>query len=78
MAVGVNICRGGRSWYLAIYRIHGKAFIDGFIGFHNVNRFLVSEHKIGSQIYYNIPIILGGMFRGAYFFRWGSGIYLKI
>ena len=49
-------------WYLAIYKLHGTAFIDGFFGFHNVNRFLVSEHKIGSQIYYNIPIIFGGMF----------------
>ncbi len=49
-------------WYLAMYRIHGQAFIDGFFGFHNVNRFLVSEHKIGSQVYYNIPIVLGGMF----------------
>ncbi len=49
-------------WYLAIYKVHGQAFIDGFFGFHNVNRFLVSEHKIGSQIYYNIPIVLGGMF----------------
>ena len=49
-------------WYIAIYRLHGKAFIEGFFGLHNVTRFLVSEHKIGSQVYYNIPIILGGLF----------------
>lgn len=49
-------------WYAAIYKLHGTAFIDGFFGFHNVNRFLVSEHKMGSQVYYNIPIVLGGMF----------------
>ncbi|MFH1190305.1 MAG: glycosyltransferase family 39 protein [Candidatus Omnitrophota bacterium] len=49
-------------WYLAIYKLHGRAFIDGFFGLHNVNRFLVSEHKIGSQFYYNIPIIMGGFF----------------
>lgn len=49
-------------WYIAIYKLHGKAFIDGFFGLHNVTRFLVSEHKTGSQIYYNIPIMLGGMF----------------
>ncbi len=49
-------------WYAVIYKLHGKAFIDGFFGFHNVNRFLVSEHKIGSQAGYNIPIIFGGMF----------------
>ncbi len=49
-------------WYAAIYKLHGKAFVDAFFGFHNVNRFLVSEHKIGSQVYYNIPILLGGFF----------------
>ena len=49
-------------WYMAIYKLHGKAFVDAFFGFHNVNRFLEAEHKIGSQVYYNIPIILGGFF----------------
>lgn len=49
-------------WYLTIHNLHGKAFIDGFFGFHNVNRFLVSEHKIGSQVYYNVPILFGGLF----------------
>lgn len=49
-------------WYVAIYRLHGQAFVDVFFGFHNVNRFLEAEHKIGSQFYYNIPIILGGLF----------------
>lgn len=49
-------------WYLLVYKLHGKAFIDAFFGFHNVTRFLQAEHKIGSQFYYNIPIILGGFF----------------
>lgn len=49
-------------WYIAIYKLHGQAFMDGFFGLHNVTRFLVSEHKIGSQFYYNIPVILGGFF----------------
>lgn len=49
-------------WYALIYRLHGQAFIDGFFGFHNITRFLVAEHKIGSQYYYNIPILLGGLF----------------
>lgn len=49
-------------WYIAIYKLHGQAFIDGFFGLHNVTRFLVSEHKMGSQFYYNIPIIFGGFF----------------
>ena len=49
-------------WYLAAYRLHGKEFIDAFFGFQNVTRFTQSEHKIGSQIYYNIPVIFGGFF----------------
>ncbi len=49
-------------WYLLAYKIHGKAFIDAFFGFHNVTRFLESEHKMGSQVYYNIPVIFGGFF----------------
>jgi len=49
-------------WYVIIYKIHGQAFIDAFFGFHNVNRFLEAEHKIGSQIYFNIPVVFGGFF----------------
>ncbi|MCM8760678.1 MAG: glycosyltransferase family 39 protein [Candidatus Omnitrophica bacterium] len=49
-------------WYWAIYKLHGQAFVDGFFGFHNVTRFLEAEHKIGSQVYYNIPIMFGGFF----------------
>ncbi len=49
-------------WYALVYKLHGKAFVDAFFGFHNVTRFLQSEHKIGSQFYYNIPIVFGGFF----------------
>ena len=58
-------------WYLTIYRLHGKDFMEMFFGFHNVTRFIVSEHKIGSQVYYNIPIILGGFFPWSVFLPFG-------
>lgn len=58
-------------WYLVVYKLHGKAFVDAFFGFHNVTRFLESEHKIGSQFYYNIPIILGGFFPWSVFLPFG-------
>jgi len=58
-------------WYMAIYHIHGKAFVDAFFGFHNVTRFLESEHEIGSQFYYNIPIMLGGFFPWSVFLPLG-------
>ncbi len=49
-------------WYLIAYKLHGMSFIDAFFGFHNVTRFLEAEHKIGSQFYYNVPVVLGGFF----------------
>jgi len=48
-------------WYIVSYKLHGMAFINEFFGFHNITRFTQSEHKIGSQFYYNIPILLGGL-----------------
>lgn len=58
-------------WYALVYKLHGNAFIDAFFGFHNITRFLESEHKIGSQFYYNIPILLGGFFPWSVFAPFG-------
>ncbi|EFK96921.1 Glycosyl transferase, family 39 [sediment metagenome] len=60
-AVAVFILVAG-PWYLEMIRMHGKVFIDTFFGFQNVTRFMESEHKMGSQIYYNIPVVFGGFF----------------
>ncbi len=58
-------------WYLVAYKINGKDFIDAFFGFHNVTRFVQSEHKIGSQFYYNIPVIMAGFFPWSAFLPFG-------
>lgn len=58
-------------WYLIAYKLHGKEFIDAFFGFQNVTRFMQSEHKIGSQVYYNIPVILAGFFPWSVFLPLG-------
>lgn len=58
-------------WYAIVYKIHGTTFIDEFFGFHNVTRFMSSEHEIGSQVYYNIPIIMGGFFPWSIFVPFG-------
>ncbi len=58
-------------WYIAMYKVHGSAFIDAFFGFQNVTRFMQAEHKIGSQVYYNIPILLGGFFPWSVFLPFG-------
>jgi 4-amino-4-deoxy-L-arabinose transferase-like glycosyltransferase len=58
-------------WYFLAYKHHGKVFLDAFFGFQNITRFTQSEHKIGSQFYYNIPIILGGFFPWSVFLPYG-------
>lgn len=58
-------------WYLLEYKIHGANFINSFFGFHNITRFLEAEHKIGSQVYYNIPIVFGGFFPWSVFLPFG-------
>lgn len=49
-------------WYLAMYHFHGMDFVDTFLGFHNVTRFLKPEHPSGTLWYYYIPVLLLGFF----------------
>lgn len=49
-------------WYAAMYSLHGMTFIDTFLGFHNVTRFLQPEHASGAIWYYYIPVLILGFF----------------
>lgn len=49
-------------WYVWMIRVHGAAFIDTFLGFHNVTRFTSPEHASGAVWYYFIPVLLVGFF----------------
>ena len=49
-------------WYLMMYHYHGMAFVDTFLGFHNVTRFLQPEHSSGILWYYYIPVLILGFF----------------
>jgi 4-amino-4-deoxy-L-arabinose transferase-like glycosyltransferase len=49
-------------WYLWMYRLHGQAFVDTFLGFHNLTRFTSPEHAAGAVWYYFIPVLLVGFF----------------
>ncbi len=60
-----------KPWYIIMYKIHAQDFVNVFFGFHNVTRFLTPEHKIGSGVYYNIPIVLGGFFPWSVFLPLG-------
>lgn len=63
-------------WYVIMYKTHGKFFIEEFFGFRNITRFLEPEHKIGSQFYYYVPVLLGALFPWSVFlpFAFWQGI----
>jgi 4-amino-4-deoxy-L-arabinose transferase-like glycosyltransferase len=43
-------------WYVAMYKIHGNAFIDTFLGLHNYLRATVSEHPKDNVFYYYLVL----------------------
>lgn len=49
-------------WYIAMYHLHGSAFIETFLGFHNVTRFTSPEHPSGVLWYYYFPVLIIGFF----------------
>lgn len=49
-------------WYWMMYSIHGNAFIETFLGFHNITRFTSPEHPEGVLWYYFIPVLILGFF----------------
>lgn len=49
-------------WYLIMYYYHGMDFVDTFLGFHNVTRFLQPEHSTGTLWYFYIPVLMIGFF----------------
>jgi 4-amino-4-deoxy-L-arabinose transferase-like glycosyltransferase len=65
----IKIFRGGLlvlavslPWYLAMYYFHGMDFINTFLGYHNITRFLQPEHPNGTLWYYYIPVLIVGFF----------------
>jgi 4-amino-4-deoxy-L-arabinose transferase-like glycosyltransferase len=50
----------GLPWYVFMYKVHGNAFIETFLGFHNITRFTSPEHPEGVLWYYFIPVLLLG------------------
>lgn len=44
-------------WYGYMYAIHGNAFIEGFLGLHNVTRATVSEHPSDNVFYYYLLVL---------------------
>jgi 4-amino-4-deoxy-L-arabinose transferase-like glycosyltransferase len=59
-------------WYAIMYHLHGNAFIDTFLGFHNLTRFTSPEHPSGTFWYYYIPVLIIG------FFPWNTLLFQSI
>lgn len=43
-------------WYLAMIRLHGDAFVQGFLEANNVTRFLQPEHKATQNFFWYVPV----------------------
>ncbi len=43
-------------WYLAMYAVHGRDFVDTFLGLHNYIRATVSEHPKDNVFYYYLVL----------------------
>ena len=49
-------------WYGYMIQHHGNAFIDTFIGFHNITRFTSPEHPETNRWFFYFPVLLIGLF----------------
>ncbi len=64
-------------WYVTMYAIHGMDFINTFLGFHNVTRFLQPEHSTGTLWYFYIPVVILGFFPWTAFLPQALSVVMK-
>jgi 4-amino-4-deoxy-L-arabinose transferase-like glycosyltransferase len=55
-------CAVGFPWYIYMASVHGAPFIDTFLGYHNITRFLSPEHAGQDHVWLYIPVLLIGFF----------------
>ena len=55
-------CVVGLPWYLAMASIHGDPFIDTFLGYHNVTRFISPEHAGQNHYWLYLVVLLAGFY----------------
>lgn len=71
-------------WYGYMYHTHGQAFVDGFLGLHNIGRALESEHPADNHWWYYLALFpaaslpwTGAVIYGMYYgWRQRSDFYL--
>lgn len=66
-------------WYGYMYAVHGEAFVNGFIGLHNVTRAVVSEHPDMNAAYYYLVAVPVALlpWTGVFFKAMGSLVFRK-
>lgn len=55
-------CLVGLPWYVQMGFLHGDAFIDTFLGYHNVTRFVSPEHAGKNHYWLYMVVLLIGFF----------------
>ena len=55
-------CLVGLPWYLAMANIHGAAFIDTFLGYHNMTRFISPEHTGQNHYWLYVVVLIAGFY----------------
>ena len=55
-------CLVGLPWYISMASIHGNAFIDTFLGYHNVTRFISPEHAGQNHYWLYLVVLLAGFY----------------
>lgn len=51
----------GLPWYIFMYDTHGDIFLQTFLGYHNLVRFVAPEHPGQNSIFFFIPVFAGAM-----------------
>lgn len=55
-------CLVGLPWYIEMGMLHGDAFIDTFLGYHNITRFVAPEHAGQNHYWLYIVVVLAGFY----------------
>lgn len=55
-------CAVGLPWYLYMTAVHGSAFVDTFLGYHNLTRFAQPEHAGQDHWWLYIVVLAAGCF----------------
>ncbi|WP_416177753.1 ArnT family glycosyltransferase [Dialister sp.] len=55
-------CLVGLPWYIDMAMIHGNAFIDTFLGYHNITRFVSPEHAGQNHYWLYLVVVLVGFY----------------